>query len=281
MPALLWLPSVLHAAGLTVHEVDGWRTRTSRSYGVDQMQARNIVCHATAGSRKATDAGEIAVLLNGSSTAVAPIAQLYLGKQGHWWVVAAGVCNHIGSANVGGYRGNRYAIGIEASNDNKAEAWPDVQYRSYVTGVAAICRHMGWDASHVYGHKDVSSTGKTDPTFSMPNFRQAVSAVLAGAPIGDDAMTPEQWNRLLYGHPGDPNKAENITRRVAPSMQSLHEQNTVTLAKLAGLTTAVEQLAAALATGTGVDPAAIRAAVEDGVDAALARAGAALAGEQG
>ena len=176
MGRALWLPSVLRSARLTVHEEPGWRTRGSSTF--DPVA---VVCHATAGSRTATDRQEINVIAyTGSATAPAPIAQLYLSRTGQWWVIASGRCNHIGDAALPGTgkAGNRYAIGIEAANDNRGEPWPQAQYDSYVRGVAAICRHMGWNVDRVFGHKEISYTGKTDPTFGMTTFRERVRAAL-------------------------------------------------------------------------------------------------------
>lgn len=183
MSRLHWLPDVLTDAGLTVHQVNGWKTR-----GYDTFDPIAVVCHATAGATNSNDQDEIRVLLNGSNTAPPPIAQLYLGRDGDWWVVASGRCNHIGNAELTGTgkAGNRYAIGIEAGNNNRDEPWPSEQYESYIRGVAAICQHMGLGVDRVYGHKEISTSGKTDPTFGMPNFRTLVSDALQG---GNPPMT--------------------------------------------------------------------------------------------
>lgn len=183
MPRALWLPQVLRAAGLTVHEVDGWQTRGSETF-----DPAGLICHATASSRTATDAAEIRVLLTGSATAPAPIAQLYLGRQGHWWVVASGRCNHAltGWAGPLAGLGNSRLIGIEASNDNRGEPWPQVQYESYARGVAAILRHLHWTTARVAGHKEHQPPApgrtsiKTDPTFDMGRFRARVQQYLDG-----------------------------------------------------------------------------------------------------
>lgn len=254
MPALTWLPAVLRGAGLTVHVVDGWQSRTNRTYPVSAMDPRNIVCHATASPRGTTDAQEISVLLNGSNTAPPPISQLYLGKQGHWWVVAAGVCNHIGSANVGGYTGNKYAIGIEASNNNSTEPWPAAQYYSYALGVAAICHHMGWNHTHVYGHKEVSSTGKTDPTFSMPTFRSNVATYLEDLMV----MTEARWQWLASRVHGT---YQMLATGVNGSALTSWQQNTTAL-----LQQIAEQTRAA-AEGNA-DPDALRAIAEQANTAA-------------
>jgi hypothetical protein len=178
----LWLPAVLRAAGLDVHEVSGWKTRGSDSWG----PVRGITCHHTAGSRTSTDEGEIRTLLNGSSSAPPPIAQLYLSRTGHWHVVASGTCFHNklgwGGPNEG--YGNDALLGIEAQHSGGDEPWTATQYDSYVRGVAALVKHKapGWDVTvaRVAGHKEHQPGAKTDPSFSMPTFRSRVAAAIEG-----------------------------------------------------------------------------------------------------
>ncbi|OKI47241.1 peptidoglycan recognition protein family protein [Micromonospora sp. CB01531] len=209
MTRLLWLPQILRVAGLTVHEVDGWRERGSSDY-----DPRGVICHATAGSSTSTDAGEIGVLLNGSTSAPPPIAQLYLSRTGTWHVVASGRCNH---AKVGwdgplkGY-GNTHLLGIEAQNDNRGQAWPAVQLDAYQRGVAAICKHMGWTAArNVAAHREHQPGAKTDPAgIDMKTFRSRVTAILAGE--DDDMTTPDQFLAILK----DPSVAAEM-RRLAVS----------------------------------------------------------------
>lgn len=180
MSRALWLPDALRGAGLNVHEVDGWRSR-----GSDSFDPYGVIVHATAGSRTSTDAGEIRVLLNGSNTAPPPIAQLYIGRNGHVHVVASGRCNHALTGQAGNLRGygNSRLIGIEAANDNRGEPWPAVQYDAYLRTVAAICRQMHWGGGRVSGHKEHQPGSKSDPTFSMADFRNRVDAILhTGSP---------------------------------------------------------------------------------------------------
>lgn len=178
---LHWLPQVLRAAGLTVHEVPGWKTRGADAFG----PVRGITCHHTAGSRTSTDEGEIRTLLSGSESAPPPIAQLYLSRSGEWWVVASGRCNHNRTGWDGpneGY-GNSALLGIEAQHSGGDEPWTDRQYHSYVRGVAALVRHKatGWEvaAGRVAGHKEHQPGQKSDPTFDMDTFRDHVRAEIA------------------------------------------------------------------------------------------------------
>lgn len=186
MGRLLWLPEVLRAAGLTVHEVSGWRERGSSSWS-----PRGIIVHETRGSRTSTDAGEIRVLLNGSATAPPPIAQLYLSRSGEWHVIASGRCNHALTGWAGPFKGvgNSGLLGIEAQHA-AGEPWTDRQYDSYVRGVAAIKRRTGWGMA---GHKEHQPGGygkssvKTDPSFNMNTFRRDVDALIAKGLTGVSA----------------------------------------------------------------------------------------------
>lgn len=182
MPALLWLADVLRAAGLTVHETVGWQTRgrPNGAGGADlDMRPVGLICHATAGSRTSTPAGEVNVLLNGSQTAPPPISQLFLARTGEFWVIAAGVCNHAGSGGLWGVGGNSRVIGIEAANDNRGEPWPRAQLDAYRAAAAAICRYLGWSATQVAAHREWNPAGKTDPVgVDMPTFRAHVAQLI-------------------------------------------------------------------------------------------------------
>jgi hypothetical protein len=210
---VLWLPSVLRAAGLTVHEASGWRTRGADSYG----PVRGITCHHTAGSRTSTDEGEIRTLLNGSNSAPPPIAQLYLSRTGDWHVIASGLCfhNRVGWDGPNEGYGNDSLLGIEAQHSGGDEPWTARQYDSYVRGVAALVRHKapGWDVpvTRVAGHKEHQPGSKTDPSFDMDAFRTRVRAELATERSDDDMLvkkgdTSERvkfWQFVLtaLGHP--------------------------------------------------------------------------------
>jgi hypothetical protein len=199
---LLWLPDVLRDAGLTVREYDGWRTRGVDSWG----PLRGVVCHATAGSRTSTDAGETRVLwVTGSLSAPAPISQLYLSRSGEWTVGASGRCNHVLVGDKGPHRGfgNSFLIGIEAQNDNRGEPWPAAQLRSYERGVAAICRRMGWPASVVVAHREHQS-GKSDPLgIDMTDFRRTVAELIEGDEVAITDEDVERIRRAIFQTPMD------------------------------------------------------------------------------
>jgi hypothetical protein len=173
----LWLPETLRGAGLTVHEYTGWKTRGNESWG----PLRGVICHATAGSRTSTDAGETRVLWEtGSTSAPAPISQMYLSRSGEWWVGAAGRCNHVLVGDKGPHKGfgNSYLLGIEAQNDNRGEPWSATMLDSYRRGVATICRHESWEAWRAVAHAEHQS-GKSDPLgIDMAAFRATVAQLI-------------------------------------------------------------------------------------------------------
>lgn len=188
MARLTWLADELREAGLTVVEVDGWKTRGSSSFDPVGM-----TWHATAGSRKGTALSEVNVILNGSETAPPPIAQLMLWRDGVIYVCAAGRCNHnkVGWAGPNKGLGNTKLLGIEMANDNRGEPWPDVQLDAARRATAAIMRRFGADpmkrlAAH-YEHQPAAgkpageTSTKTDPLgVVMTQERPRVAAIMRG-----------------------------------------------------------------------------------------------------
>lgn len=200
---LLWLPQVLRSAGLTVHTVAGWETRGADSYG----PVRGITIHHTAGSLTSSVAGEIGTLLHGSSSAPAPIAQLFLARNGDWHVVASGLCFHnlVGWSGPNAGYGNDSLLGIEAQHSGGSEPWTPAQYQSYVRGVAALVRHKapGYDVTpaRVAGHKEHQPGAKSDPTFDMATFRAQVAAAVT-TEQEDDMPTPQEIAKAVWEYDG-------------------------------------------------------------------------------
>jgi N-acetyl-anhydromuramyl-L-alanine amidase AmpD len=177
--SLTWLPTVLINAGLKVAEVDGWANRGRSDAGV----IKGVMCHHTAGP-KTGNMPSLKTVTNGRPDLSGPLAQLCLGRDGTFYVVAAGRANHAGAGKWQGLTGgNTNFIGIEAENTGKADdPWPDVQMDAYRRGVAAILTHIGQDATMCCGHKEYALPHgrKPDPKFDMEEFRSDVAAIIDG-----------------------------------------------------------------------------------------------------
>lgn len=184
--SLTWLPEVLEAAGLKVAEVPGWR---SRGLG-DVKRTRGVICHHTAGaSRKHGVMPSLDTIIHGRAATPktkalrGPLAQLALGRDGTYFVVAAGLANHAGTGVWKGITtGNSSFIGIEAENTGGPDdrPWPEAQVDAYQRGVAAILKRVGEGAEMCCGHKEYAPGRKPDPTLDMDDFRARVAAILAG-----------------------------------------------------------------------------------------------------
>ena len=118
--SLTWLPDVLKDAGLNVAEVTGWKTRGRGEVG----PIKGVICHHTAGSAQG-NMPSLGIITNGRHDLAGPLAQLGLGRDGTYYVVAAGRANHAGAGNWPGVvNGNQNFIGIEAENTGVGEPWP-------------------------------------------------------------------------------------------------------------------------------------------------------------
>ena len=179
-----WLADVLHDARLPIVPVDGWQ---GRGYALQTILG--IVAHDTV-TPKSTPDGSVAKLLrDGRPDLNGPLAQLGLDRQGRYWLIADGKCNHNGY----GMWGNQ-SIGIEAFNDGKGEPWPTVQLDNWQRGCAAILHHLGLNEGHVLAHRETDPRRKVDPVgVDMDAFRRRVHTLLT--PQEDD-LTPEQDARL-------------------------------------------------------------------------------------
>ena len=179
--SLTWLPEVLEAAGLKVAEAPGWRTRGVK--GLDMGKVRGVICHHTGTPAKAAgNMPTLNLLIQGRPDLSGPLCQLGLGRDGTFYVVAAGRAQHAGAGTWEGQSaGNSNFIGIEAEHSGKAEdPWPEVQRVAYQRGVAAILAHIGAGANMCCGHKEWAPSRKVDPNFDMPEFRRAVAGFLEG-----------------------------------------------------------------------------------------------------
>jgi len=182
------MPGVLEGAGLKLAFVPGWESRGRSEMG----NVLGVMCHTTVGPRLG-NMPSLHVLVNGRSDLPGPLAQLGLGRDGTYYVIAAGRCNHAGAGSWNGITtGNSSFIGIEAENTGRGDdPWPEVQLDAYRRGVAALLKHTGRGADFCAGHKEYAlpKGRKPDPAFDMGLFRQDVARWLSGE-IAPPALIP-------------------------------------------------------------------------------------------
>jgi peptidoglycan hydrolase-like protein with peptidoglycan-binding domain len=174
------LSDVLYAAGLKVAEHDGWETRGLGDVG----PIKGVLCHHTAGPAHG-NMPSLGTILNGRPDLRGPLAQLGLGRDGTYYALSAGLCQHAGHGSWRGITtGNTNFIGIEAENTGLSgdSPWPNVQMDAYHRGVAAILAHLNLTAECCAGHKEYALPvgRKDDPDFDMKTFRDEVAAHLTG-----------------------------------------------------------------------------------------------------
>lgn len=181
--ALTWLADVLRAAGCKVEERPNWKNAGRAEMG----NVKGVLLHHTAGPLKG-NAPSLALVEHGRSDLPGPLSHLVLGRDGTFYVVAAGRCNHAGAGEWHGVTaGNSSFIGIEAENAGTGvDPWPEVQMDAYARGVAAILKHIGADDVMAAGHKEYALPRgrKIDPSFDMVAFRANVAAIMGGANLG-------------------------------------------------------------------------------------------------
>ncbi|AHE55997.1 peptidoglycan recognition protein family protein [Sphingomonas sanxanigenens] len=204
MPNATWLADVLRGAGLKVEERPAWKTRGTGELGT----VRGVLCHHTAGGLKG-NAPSLSLVENGRPDLRGPLSQLVLGRDGTFYVVAAGRANHAGAgAWQGVTAGNSSLIGIEAENrGDGSEPWPEIQLDAYARGCAAILKHIGAPVTMCAGHKEYATPRgrKIDPSFDMQAFRSRVSAAMAGTtpPAAPVATVDPVLAMLKRGDRGD------------------------------------------------------------------------------
>ena len=177
--SLTWLPTVLTNVGLRVAELDGWPNRGTAEMGT----VKGVMCHHTAGPLTG-NMPSLNVLVNGRPGLRGPLCQLGLGRDGTYYVIAAGRANHAGAGSWRGITaGNSSFIGIEAENTGESsDKWPDVQLQAYFRGAAAILKRVGQDERMCCGHKDYAPNRKPDPhSLDMNVFRSEVAKHLNGS----------------------------------------------------------------------------------------------------
>lgn len=228
--SLTWLPQVLQDAGLKVSECPGWQ---DRGHG-DMGKVLGVLCHHTATPGKKANMPTLNLLITGRSDLAGPLSQLGLGRDGTFYIVAAGRCYHAGAGSWQGITtGNTSFIGIEAENTGGDDdsPWPAVQMDAYQRGVAAILKHIGKGVEFCAGHKEYAlpKGRKTDPSFDMDPFRATVSAIMLNTAASQPVTPAQPATRptLRSGSANDPGLVKIVQAKVGVPADGVFGPNTL------------------------------------------------------
>jgi hypothetical protein len=282
--------AALRAEGVRVTEHAGWRTHNRAGHGA-WGPVNGVMIHHTAG----VEPSDGSIVWSGRSDLPGPLAHSYLAKSGVVTMTANGRANHAGGGDpavlaavvnetyasapaaprfhdgsAGATDGNAHFYGLEISNlGTSTDPYPAVQYDAAVRWAAAICRHHGWSARSVIGHKEWSDW-KNDPSFDIAKFRADVATRLAAPPNADpedDMPLTDADVKKLWGYPGpgdDPDVHQTVTNAA---------KSAAAAAKSAGDTlAAVKNLGAPVLTAAQVTAIGKQLAADPAFTAAIAQA---------
>ncbi|MFS0695136.1 N-acetylmuramoyl-L-alanine amidase [Streptomyces nitrosporeus] len=195
------LLAALRAEGVTVVEVDGWRTHNRNHKGA-WGPVHGVMIHHTVTT--GTDAS-VRLCRDGHSSLPGPLCHGVIDKSGTVHLVGSGRANHAGLGDDDVLRavigekplpadgeantdGNARFYGFECVNLGDGEdPWPAEQVEAIARAAAAICRAHGWGAASVIGHSEWQP-GKVDPrgpvgtrdgaALTMTRIRARVSKLL-------------------------------------------------------------------------------------------------------
>lgn len=225
------LAAVLREAGLKVVEIDGWQTR-SRPESAGSFNPVGVLWHHTGGPADGKEYAEWLAKV-GRSDLPAPLCQLSVGRDGTWYVCAAGRANHAGQARASGTvaagDGNALYVGVECMNTG-TEGWTRAQYASMVKGGAALGKMLGCTPNAQRAHKETSVTGKWDPgNLDMGKFRTDIAVAMNPAP--QSTRVSRTRSRLLAALDHDDAKSIPTSRRFVRTLLATIRATTLRLPK--------------------------------------------------
>lgn len=232
--SLVWLKDVLLQAGLKVAPPDpNWVNRGSLNRDVGRIFG--VVCHHTGTPAKHLNMPTLDYLRFGDADVRPPIANLGLGRDGTYYLIAAGRANHAGTGDwkfiENGQEepipnGNANLIGIEAENTGLPNdfPWPAVQMEAYQRGAAAILKHIGRGPELCIGHKEWARNRtekkKFDPSFDMNEFRSKVAEFMNGTGLPPVLIPPAEPPTQPGGSFGRPTLRRGMIGELTKQVQS-------------------------------------------------------------
>lgn len=187
----------LRAEGLTVIEVNGWRTRGSESF-----DPRGSVNHHTAGAAKG-NAPSLRIVTEGRGTPGTkdylppPLCQVLQARDDTCYLIAAGRANHAGAGGWKGLSGNSSVWGLEVEHvGTAAEPFPSHRYETTIKIHTAFARCSKFRAEMVAQHYEWAGPRKSDffkGEIDPNRFRSDIASRLAGHAVAPSTpATPPQ-----------------------------------------------------------------------------------------
>lgn len=234
---LVDLADVLRAAGCRVVEYGGWQTRARGSGGFAEGRPWCVMWHHTA-SQSPADA-DAAYIAEGSPDA--PLANLYIARDGAVWVIAAGATNTNGKGyamtfsrgTVPNDQMNTHAVGIEIANDGIGEDYAGAQLDAAFAASIAVCAAYGLAADDVGTHVAYAPDRKIDPATADAALGFSPRAINASGSWNLDDLRAECWNRAgrpptpPTPEPTPPVPAPPLTMEDSPMIAALDENGTI------------------------------------------------------
>lgn len=230
--ALTWMRNCLLDAGLKVAEDTGWEGRGREEMGT----VRGVMVHHTVGPLLG-NMPSLGTLRSGRPDLRGPLANLGLGRDGTYYLIAAGRANHAGGGLWRGVEtGNSSFIGIEAENAGTMAdfPWPLIQREALVRGAAALLKHAGLSSDWVTGHKEYAlpKGRKVDPLLDMDAVRRDVAACQAGVeqfhiiPAVEPDGTGQRRATLRRDHSNDAQMVRAVQRALGLVADGLYGTKT-------------------------------------------------------
>jgi hypothetical protein len=182
------------ALGDEVFEVEGWEYRARGSGGYADGRPWAFVWHHTASD---TDpANDVNYICYGNPDA--PVANLYLDRDGAVWVCAGGATNTNGKGGpVTVSKGvipldqlNTYAVSMEIANAGTGQPWPQVQVNAAFAVSLAVCAAYGLQPDDVLTHY-----GWCEPSCKGRKIDPATADAVQGAWRPSSVSTSGTWSQ--------------------------------------------------------------------------------------
>jgi len=219
------LADVCRAAGVPVIEVDGWQYRARGSGGYADSLPWCVMWHHTASDT--TPENDVAYICYGNPDA--PVANLYVARDGVVWVCAGGASNTNGKGGpvtvshgtIPLDRMNEYAVSMEIANSGTGQTWPEVQVDCAFAVSLAVCAaydlapddaltHYAWCLPSCPGRKIDPATAdavagpwrpgscSTAGTWSLEDLRAELVARATITPEEEDMTAATLWRPQGY-----------------------------------------------------------------------------------